>query len=118
MTQTLFPILRYEDPRAAIDWLGRAFGFEVHQIHEAPDGTVAHAELRLGDQMIMLGPGEPGTGHVYVVVDDPDARFERATAAGAEVVMPLTDTDYGSRDFGVHDPEGNRWSFGTYAPQP
>jgi uncharacterized glyoxalase superfamily protein PhnB len=49
-------------------------------------------------------------------VDEPDALFERATGAGAEVVMEPTDQDYGSRDFTVRDPEGNLWSFGTYAP--
>ena len=55
---------------------------------------------------------------MYVVVDEPDALFERAKGAGAEVVMEPTDQDYGSRDFAVRDPEGNLWSFGTYAPTP
>ena len=49
-------------------------------------------------------------------MDDPDALFERASATGAEVVQELIDTDYGSRDFSVRDPEGNIWSFGTYGP--
>jgi uncharacterized glyoxalase superfamily protein PhnB len=53
---------------------------------------------------------------VYVVVDDPDALFERMRNAGIEVVMEPTDQDYGSRDFIVRDPEGNLWSFGTYVP--
>jgi uncharacterized glyoxalase superfamily protein PhnB len=53
-----------------------------------------------------------------VVTDDPDGLFDRATKAGAEVIMPLHDTDYGSRDFAVRDPEGNRWSFGTYRGEP
>jgi uncharacterized glyoxalase superfamily protein PhnB len=57
-----------------------------------------------------------GTGWSYVVVDDPDGLFERASAAGAEIVQKLIDTDYGSRDFSVRDPEGNLWSFGTYHP--
>jgi uncharacterized glyoxalase superfamily protein PhnB len=56
-----------------------------------------------------------GNDAVYVVCEDPDALFERASAAGAEVVMGLTDTDYGSRDCTFRDPEGNLWSFGTYA---
>ena len=56
----------------------------------------------------------PGNDAVYVVCDDPDALFERATAAGAEVVRGLKDEDYGSRGFTVRDPEGNLWSFGTY----
>ena len=58
---------------------------------------------------------QPGQGSVYVVCDDPDALYARATAAGAEVIQELTDEDYGSRGFGVRDPEGNLWSFGTYS---
>ena len=57
-----------------------------------------------------------GQGWVYVAVEDPDALFARATAAGAAVAMELTDSSYGSRDFSVRDPEGNLWSFGTYRP--
>jgi uncharacterized glyoxalase superfamily protein PhnB len=63
-------------------------------------------------------PVPPGTFGAYVVTDDPDGLFAQATAAGAEVIMPLHDTDYGSRDFAVRDPEGNRWSFGTYRGEP
>lgn len=57
---------------------------------------------------------KPGNASLYVVTDQPDALFERATAAGAEVVRGLKDEDYGSRGFTVRDPEGNHWSFGTY----
>jgi uncharacterized glyoxalase superfamily protein PhnB len=53
-----------------------------------------------------------------VVTDEPDALFARATAAGAKVLTGLHDTDYGSRAFAVTDPEGNRWSFGTYRGEP
>jgi len=63
-------------------------------------------------------PLRPGTFGAYVVTDDPDELFTRATAAGAKVLMELHDTDYGSRDFAVLDPEGNRWSFGTYRGAP
>ena len=56
----------------------------------------------------------PGRTGCYVVTDDPDGLHDRAVAAGAEVFQPLHDTDYGSRDFAVRDPEGNLWSFGTY----
>jgi uncharacterized glyoxalase superfamily protein PhnB len=59
---------------------------------------------------------ESGPAWLYVVVDDPDAHHRRAVAAGAEVVQPLTDEDYGSRGYTVRDPEGNVWSFGTYQP--
>ena len=125
-TQVFYPVLRYRDARAAIDWLCEAFGFERSVVHEGPDGTIAHAELGLGAGRVMLGSAresaepftrEPGQTVVYVVVDDPDAHHDRAKAAGARIVYELTDQDYGSRDYAAEDPEGNVWSFGTYAPE-
>ena len=123
---TVFPTLRYSDPKAAIDFLERALGFERHAVHEGDDGTVEHAELRHGDGMIMLGAVRenefgsiappPGTGSNYVAVDDVDVLCDRAKAAGAEIVYGPRDQDYGSRDFAARDPEGNVWSFGTYRP--
>ena len=123
------PFLAYDDSRVALDWLAKAFGFEATAVHEAPDGRVAHAEMRFGDSMVMLGqafendwgmrtPRELGGVNqgVYVIVDDIDGRYERARAADAEIVRPLADTDYGSREFMARDPEGNIWSFGTYRP--
>jgi len=120
MSQTIFPTFRYRDAPAAIDFLERAFGFERVVVYE-DDGLVQHAELRLGDSMIMLGSARegagpaPGPGSVYVVVSDPDAHRERALAAGADA-SELSEQDYGSRDYSALDPEGNRWSFGTYDP--
>jgi len=123
---TVFPTFRYQDPKAAIAFLERAFGFERHAVHEGADGSVEHAELRHGDGMIMLGgvrDGElgaiappPGSGATYLAVEDVDALHAQAKAAGAEIVMEPFDTDYGSRDFSARDPEGNVWSFGTYRP--
>ena len=125
--QTVFPALHYADAPAAIDWLGRAFGFERHVVYQE-DGLVHHAELKVPGGMIMLGSvsghgGEyekvappPGTASMYVVVEDTDAHHARAKDAGAEIVMDLHDTDYGSRDYMARDPEGNVWSFGTYQP--
>ncbi len=126
-TQNLFPSLRYRDAKAAIEWLKQAFGFEEVTVIEGDDGTIHHAELRLGPGIIMLGAERPGDdrfgshagqGWIYVAVDDPDALFQRARSTGVQVVMGLTDTDYGSRDFSVRDLEGNLWSFGTYRPAP
>jgi uncharacterized glyoxalase superfamily protein PhnB len=120
-----YPALRYKDARAAIDWLEKAFGFERHVVYDAPDGGVGHAELKLGGGVTMLSSdradrwGErAGLGWSYVggADLDIDALYERAKAAGAEVEMEPTDTDYGSRDFSARDLEGNLWSFGTYAP--
>jgi uncharacterized glyoxalase superfamily protein PhnB len=125
--QTVFPALRYTDAKAAIDWLGRAFGFEVHVSYDEGD-VVHHAELKVPGGMIMMGTagkhgGEydkiappPGSASMYVVVEDTDAHYARAKEAGAEITMDLHDTDYGSRDYTARDPEGNVWSFGTYQP--
>jgi uncharacterized glyoxalase superfamily protein PhnB len=127
--QSIFPTLRYRDADAAVAWLGRAFGFEEQAIHRGEDGTIQHAELRLGSSMIMLGQHRPGgffgdtppdpaaSGQgIYVVLDDVDAHHDRARAAGADVIQELTDQDYGSREYGARDLEGNLWSFGTYDP--
>ena len=127
--QTIFPALRYRDAPAAIEWLGRAFGFEPRMVVDGEPGTVAHAELTCGDAMIMLGTARPpdaddysaaapppGGTALYMVIEDPDAHCERARAAGAEIVRALQDTDYGSREYSVRDLEGNVWSFGTDQP--
>ena len=65
-------------------------------------------------------PSRTGDFGAYAVTDEPDALFARAIGAGAQILREPNDTDYGSREFGVLDPEGNRWSFGTYrgAPRP
>lgn len=120
--------LRAVDARALIAFLVEAFGFEELVVYG--DGPrVDHAELAWpGGGGVMLGSARddpddpwalvPGSAGAYVVTDEPDALFARANAAGAEVLQPLHDTDYGSREFSVRDPEGNRWSFGTYRGEP
>lgn len=124
---TFYPTLRYRDPDAAITWLGDAFGFTPKDVFRDDAGAVAHAELAFGDGLIMLGglppgdaPGrlryEQGVTSTYAYTPDPDALCARATAAGAEVAMALRDTEYGSREFSVRDPDGHIWSFGTYRP--
>ncbi|MDF4253823.1 VOC family protein [Streptomyces sp. WMMB303] len=119
----LNPALTYRDPRAAVDFLQAAFGFEPVRVFEGDDGSVVHAELRFGDGLVMLGTARDsglmaglGPGAVYVSVQDPDAHHARAVEAGAEIVLPPTDQDYGSREYAARDPEGNLWSFGTYTP--
>jgi uncharacterized glyoxalase superfamily protein PhnB len=124
------PFLAYDDARAALEWLTKAYGLEQSAVHETPDGRVAHAEMRFGDSMVMLGtvfandwgmrtPSELGGVNqgVYVIVDDIEAHYERARGADAEIVRPLADTDYGSREYMSRDREGNIWSFGTYRPE-
>jgi uncharacterized glyoxalase superfamily protein PhnB len=121
MPQTVFPCITFRDAHASIDWLERALGAERVAIHEDDQGRVGHAEVRIGDSLLMCGDERAGSratpagvSVVYVVVDDTDAAYERARAAGAEVTEPV-DQDYGSRDITVTDPDGNRWSLGTYA---
>lgn len=127
--QNIFPALRYSHADAARAWLTEAFGTEERDVYRDGDGRIRHAELKLGDGLIMfgccdeggfLGGSSPdsraGTISLYIAVSDPDALYARATCAGAEVVRELTDTDYGSREFSVRDLEGNLWSFGTYNP--
>lgn len=121
--RSIYPVLRYPDARAAIDFLRSAFALTLHELHEGPDGTVRHAQLGYGDDLVMLGTGpapavRPADDdyRVYVAVDDVDQHHERARAAGAEIVRPPFDTDYGSRDYVARDPAGLVWSFGTYRP--
>ena len=125
----IFPFLRYQDAPAAFEWLARAFGFEKQMLVPGPDGTIAHAQLRYGGGLVMIGsavedgmnlksPAALGgsTQGIYVHVDDVDAHHDRAKAAGAEIVMELADTEYGSREYLARDLEGHVWSFGSYAP--
>lgn len=128
---SVWPIISYRDPRAAITFLAEAFGFEESAVHARDNdpSIIEHAEMRwpLGGGIMFGTAGKddspfgqriPGNDSVYVVCDDPDALFQRATGAGAEVVRGLVDEDYGSRGFTVRDPEGNLWSFGTYRGAP
>ena len=115
---SIYPVIRYRDVRTGIEFLERAFGFRPIEVHEE-DGKVEHAELAYGDGAVMIGPvreGEPSPAWSYVAVDDVDAHFERAQAAGAEIVRPIEDQEYDARDYSARDPEGNTWSFGTYRP--
>jgi uncharacterized glyoxalase superfamily protein PhnB len=129
MTARAYPCLSYTDADAAIRWMHDALGFTEKEVYRDDAGAVAHAEVVLGDALIMLGAdrddGGPGfsspkggrpTAGIYLGVDDADAAHARAVAAGVELVRELQDTTYGSREFGVRDPEGNLWFVGTYRP--
>ena len=125
----VWPTLRARDARALIRFLVDAFGFEETVVYGDGD-RVDHAQLSWPPGGgIMMGsarpddekdswPVQPGTFGGYVVTDDPDELHRRAVAAGAEIISEPHDTDYGSRDFAARDPEGNRWSFGTYRGEP
>jgi uncharacterized glyoxalase superfamily protein PhnB len=124
---TVWPTLRARDARALIRFLVDVVGFEETAVYGEGD-VVHHAELSwpLGGG-IMLGsvrdhsvdgPTPPGQCSAYIVVDEPDELCARVRAGGGQVIVELHDTDYGSRDFGIRDPEGNRWYFGTYRGAP
>jgi uncharacterized glyoxalase superfamily protein PhnB len=129
---SIIPTMKYRDATAAIDWLGRAFGFQKRMVVEGKGGAIDHAELTLGDAMIMLGsfrgneyeknirtPRDLGgvcTQSAYVVVDDVDEVYASAMAAGAKVYIELQEPDYGGKMFSCIDPEGQVWTFGSYDP--
>lgn len=110
----------------------RAFGFTKLLVVPGEGGTVTHAQLSFGNGMIMLGsvrddafgrllktPGDlggAGTQSAYLIVDDADAHYAGAVAAGAEIVLDIKDEDYGGRGYSCRDPEGHLWNFGTYNP--
>ncbi|PZG19617.1 VOC family protein [Nonomuraea aridisoli] len=114
--RTVYALARYHDCQAAVDFLTAAFGFRVREVSEDDSGAVHHAELLVGDDIVMLGRGEPGGPGIYIAVDDVDAHHDRAKAAGAVVTMELVDQPYGSREYACEDPQGNLWFFGTYRP--
>lgn len=126
------PCLRYRDAPKAIDWLCDAFGFERHLVVPSDDGGIAHAQLTLGDGMIMLGsvadtpygrlirqPDEVDgveTQSAYLIVADADAVYARVVAAGAKVAIEIKTEDYGGRGFSCFDLEGHLWNVGTFDP--
>ena len=129
---TTIPALRYADADKAIAWLKSALGFTAKAIYRDDAGTVAHAELLLGNGMVMIGtagqnkqtahwfvlPQAVGavTGSVYLIVPDCVPVYAQAQAAGAEMLLPLEAKDYGGSSFIVRDPEGYIWSVGDYNP--
>ena len=121
MKAVIQPVLHYEDLAKAVAYLIEAFGFDEHVIHRTPEGEPVYAELVLEGSYLGVGTTSPapspfdlGPTAVYVAIDDPDAVHERAVGAGTEIVMGLTDQDYGSREFAARDYAANVWCFGTY----
>lgn len=120
--QAVIPYLLYEDGEAAVRFLTEAFGFEKGDHYmTGDDGRLNHADLRLGDASIMLGvPPGGGTSPkavggatvlICVFVDDVDAHYARAVAAGASIDSKPEDKPYGWRTYAATDPQGHQWSF-------
>lgn len=120
---TVWLTLQAHDAPRLIDYYVGTFGFVLTARYGDGD-TVDHAQLNWpeGTGGLMMGsykPGndwcrEPGTAGGFVVTGDPEGLYQRVLDHQAEVIRPLTDTDYGAREFAVRDPEGNLWSFGNY----
>lgn len=115
--RSLTPYLVARGADRLIDFLKEAFGAEELGIVKRPDGTVLHAEVRIGDSVVELGdggeawPSRPAAIHLYV--EDADATYARAVAAGATTLNPPTDMPYGDREADITDPFGNNWYIGT-----
>ena len=129
----VIPTFRYHDAPAAIEWLCRVLGFKAHFVVPGEEeGIVAHAQLTLGNGMIMLGsarydeyyspvqppagPDMPLTQSADLVVSDIDPHYARAKAAGALIVVDLAEQDHGGKIYACRDPEGQLWNIGSYDP--
>jgi uncharacterized glyoxalase superfamily protein PhnB len=123
----------YADPHAGIDWLCKAFGFELRLKVEGDEGDVVHSELMLDEALVMVGSatgkqpwqenyrtpqsiGGAITQALCLYIDDVDAHHARSLAAGAKIVREPSTSDYGDdywadRSYGALDPEGHQWWF-------
>ncbi len=122
---SLTSALCYRDPRAALAWLEKAFGFEIAMLIEDAEGNVAHSEMRFDSGLVMIGsewsadhasPASIGgkntqTVHIHVA-SDIDAHCARARGAGAEIILEPADQFYGDRTYRCRDPEGHIWTVG------
>ena len=114
----------YDDPRAALDWLAKAFGFETRVCVTGPDGAIVHSEMEVGEGVIMVGGpsgdsrrksprslGGANTASAMIFVEGIDAHYARARAAGATIANELENKAYGDRGYGALDLEGHLWWF-------
>ena len=129
---TAIPAIRYKDPNRLIEWLKTALGFSEKAVYRDAAGIVEHAELVLGNGMVMIGtaghnqqsahwfvqPDAIGavTASVYLVVQDFDRVYASVKSTGAKILQDLETKGYGGRSMIVRDPEGQIWSLGEYDP--
>ncbi|MXV79197.1 MAG: glyoxalase [Chloroflexi bacterium] len=126
--QTIVPAFRANDAQALIDWLRDTFGFAEHLVVPDGEGGIAHAQLEWRGSLVMLGSARGHADFMDVTIgraslsltaesaEQVDDLYRRAQDAGAPIVTPLEETEYGSHAFTTQDPEGNFWHFGTYDP--
>ena len=115
---TVTPYLTVEGVAKLIDFVKHAFGATEVERMARPDGTIGHAEVRIGDSIIMMGEAtaqwKPMPGTIYLYVDDTDTTYKRALQAGATSLMAPADQFYGDRNAGVKDASGNVWWIATH----
>jgi uncharacterized glyoxalase superfamily protein PhnB len=122
----IYPSFTYRDVQAALDWLAEAFGLRPSVFGQEPGGQIQHAAVAHGEGMVLIESERPeelhgshtGRGWVYVAVDDPDAHYQRAKAAGVTMLNQPHDGPGGMRGYSARDLEGNVWTFGTARPAP
>lgn len=126
----VMPLLACSDIAAEHDFLVTVLGFASAGIERTPDGTVVHAEVRVGSRRIWLHradetaelvpPGRRGSagGGIVIHVPDVDAHHERVRGAGAEILYEPRDEDYGQREYGLRSPEGHLWWVATPTKAP
>ena len=128
----IIPTIQYKDALKAIEWLCKAFGFEKHLIVQGDNDKIAHAQLTLGNAMIMLSSASNdeygkliqtpknlnglNTQAPYIIVENIDEHYKNAAQEGAEIVIEIKDEDYGGRVYTCKDIEGYIWNFGSYNP--
>lgn len=127
----IIPTMRYNDAQAAIKWLCEVLGFEEKMVVPGEASSIAHAQLTMGNGMVMVSsarateydnqvkpPQDLGgicTQSVYIYVENLDEHYESTVASGAEISIPFYDEEHG-RGYGVKDREGQLWNFGDYDP--
>jgi len=123
---TLTPFLTVRDAVSAIEFYKQAFGAVERGVAKGPDGKIMHAELKIGDSIIMLSDEYPEFGSLsplstsgagmglHIYIDGVDAAFDRAVKAGAKVDMPVMDQFWGDRYGKLTDPFGHKWSIATH----
>ncbi|MEM0517576.1 MULTISPECIES: VOC family protein [Aequorivita] len=127
------PNLIYSDVNTAVSFIKTAFGFKEHKVYKNDSGNIVHAQLILGNALIMVNPFNPYTAFgkmlnlpknlngyntqtPYFVIENIDAHYKNAIANGAEIIIEIKDESYGGRGYSCKDPEGNIWNFGSYNP--
>ncbi|MBZ5686482.1 MAG: VOC family protein [Acidobacteriia bacterium] len=123
---TLTPFLTVRNAMRAIEFYKQAFGAQERGVAKGPDGKVMHAELKIGDSVIMLSDEFPEFGSLspqsiggssmglHIYIENVDAAFDRAVKAGAQVEMPVADQFWGDRYGKLKDPFGHKWSIATH----